>query len=82
MDNEQISDDQINAVLFQAGLGRVFCMKACIFVFLGNWLERLGGLDAEILEAGANLSFGEKQIICVCRLVLSRPKVCCFRISG
>lgn len=41
----------------------------------GPWLERAGGLDAEVSEGGSNFSFGEKQIICLCRLVLSQPKV-------
>jgi len=33
------------------------------------------GLALEIEEGGANLSSGEKQIICICRAVLRKSKV-------
>lgn len=61
MDNAHVTDEEISMVLCQAGLS--------------DWLERAGGLNAEVVEAGANFSFGERQIIGVCRLVLSKPKV-------
>lgn len=44
-------------------------------LIIGEWLTRVGGLDAEIAESGTNFSFGEKQIICLCRLILSKPKI-------
>uniref|UniRef100_A0A0M3HS88 ABC-type xenobiotic transporter n=1 Tax=Ascaris lumbricoides TaxID=6252 RepID=A0A0M3HS88_ASCLU len=44
----------------------------------GCLVERLGGFDGVIEEGGANLSFGEKQIISICRLILSRPKIVIF----
>ncbi|VDK43637.1 unnamed protein product [Anisakis simplex] len=40
--------------------------------------QRLGGIDGVIEEGGANLSFGEKQIISICRLILHRPKIVIF----
>ncbi|VDM39196.1 unnamed protein product [Toxocara canis] len=40
----------------------------------GSLIKRLGGIDGVIEEGGSNLSFGEKQIISICRLVLARPK--------
>lgn len=54
-------DDELISILHRAGLE--------------NWLKRVGGLDGEIAESGANLSFGEKQILSLCRLILSKPKV-------
>lgn len=33
------------------------------------------GLNLEIEEGGANLSSGEKQIICICRAILRKSKV-------
>ena len=33
------------------------------------------GLDANVMENGANLSSGEQQLICICRAILRRSKV-------
>ncbi|KHN74317.1 Multidrug resistance-associated protein 7 [Toxocara canis] len=44
----------------------------------GSLIKRLGGIDGVIEEGGSNLSFGEKQIISICRLVLARPKIVIF----
>jgi len=38
-------------------------------------LVKKEGLDMEIQENGANLSSGEKQLICICRAILRRSKV-------
>lgn len=42
---------------------------------LENLMERLGGLDGMIEENGSNISYGEKQIISICRILLYKPKV-------
>jgi ABC-type multidrug transport system fused ATPase/permease subunit len=48
-----------------------------------DWVQQFGGLDAEIREGGKNLSFGERQLISLLRLALTRPKArrkCLFSI--
>ncbi len=43
---------------------------------LRRTIEKLpGGLHAEIAENGSNFSQGEKQLICLCRALLSRTKI-------
>ncbi|GMS80294.1 hypothetical protein PENTCL1PPCAC_2469, partial [Pristionchus entomophagus] len=42
---------------------------------LESLLHRIGGLDGEIEEGGKNLSAGEKQIVSLCRLLLTKPKI-------
>lgn len=61
LNNDQATDEEILDLIQVAGLN--------------DWLGRCGGLDAEVIEGGANFSHGERQIIQVCRLVLSKPKV-------
>jgi ABC-type multidrug transport system fused ATPase/permease subunit len=39
-------------------------------------MKRIGGLSGRIDEMGSNLSFGEKQLICIARVILAAPKVC------
>ncbi|MFH4981071.1 hypothetical protein AB6A40_007780 [Gnathostoma spinigerum] len=41
-------------------------------------IERLGGLDRIIEESGANISLGEKQVVSICRMFLTSPKVVIF----
>ncbi|VDN20694.1 unnamed protein product [Cylicostephanus goldi] len=38
-------------------------------------MARIGGLDGQIEESGKNLSFGERQIISICRVLLAQCKV-------
>lgn len=75
--DRSVSDDQIHALLQAAELGASLGFRVTLegISCSGPWLERMGGLDAEVSEGGSNFSFGEKQIICLCRLILSRPKV-------
>ncbi|CAD5232242.1 unnamed protein product [Bursaphelenchus xylophilus] len=61
LNNEGVTDIEILELIEVAGLRL--------------WLERCGGLEAEVIEGGANFSYGERQIIQVCRLVLSKPKI-------
>ncbi|KAJ1348139.1 Multidrug resistance-associated protein 7 [Parelaphostrongylus tenuis] len=42
---------------------------------LDSLVTRIGGLDGHIEEGGKNLSFGERQIISICRVLLARAKV-------
>uniref|UniRef100_A0A0N5AYX3 ABC-type xenobiotic transporter n=1 Tax=Syphacia muris TaxID=451379 RepID=A0A0N5AYX3_9BILA len=41
-------------------------------------IDKVGGLDVCIGDGRINLSFGEKQVIAICRLLLLRPKVILF----
>ncbi|RCN26351.1 ABC transporter, ATP-binding protein [Ancylostoma caninum] len=42
---------------------------------LESLMTRIGGLDGQIEEGGKNLSFGERQIISICRVLLAKCKV-------
>ncbi|KHJ92520.1 ABC transporter, ATP-binding protein [Oesophagostomum dentatum] len=42
---------------------------------LESLMTRIGGLDGQIEESGKNLSFGERQIISICRVLLAKCKV-------
>ncbi|WKY10812.1 hypothetical protein Q1695_002849 [Nippostrongylus brasiliensis] len=42
---------------------------------LDSLMARIGGLDGQIEEGGKNLSFGERQIISICRILLAKCKI-------
>ncbi|KAK6015467.1 hypothetical protein OSTOST_19107 [Ostertagia ostertagi] len=42
---------------------------------LDTLMTRIGGLDGQIDEGGKNLSFGERQIISICRVLLAKCKL-------
>ena len=40
-----------------------------------EFVERIGGLDAKIEQAGSNLSGGQRQRLCIARAVIGEPKI-------
>lgn len=80
--NTSCSDASIISLLSMAKLGKMIFLEIRMkFSVTEAWLNRCGGLDAEVTEGGRNLSFGEKQIICLCRMILSSPKVRCTHLK-
>lgn len=55
------SADEVERALVQVGAGRL--------------LERLGGIEAEIAERGANLSGGERQLVSFARALIRDPDI-------
>ena len=60
---QPLEDAQMEAIIAETGLAQ--------------WFRQIGGLEAEITEGGQNLSFGERQLISLLRLALTRPRVLC-----
>ena len=77
---ESATEDQVASIARNAGLGRseaIICISKASQFFLSSEsvMTRIGGLDGQIEESGKNLSFGERQIISMCRVLLAKCKV-------
>merc|ERR1712100_234086 len=44
-------------------------------VGLESWMNRNGGLESDVSEGGSSLSSGERQLVCLARVMLQKPKV-------
>lgn len=53
-------------------------LAACHVACVDEFLDRIGGLDADLGHGGANVSGGQKQRLCIARTLLSNPKVIVF----
>lgn len=53
-------------------------LSACKTAAADEFLERIGGLDADLGQGGANVSGGQKQRLCIARALLKNPKVLVF----
>ena len=50
-------------------------MQALTRVQMADAIAAMGGLDAAISENGSNMSAGQRQLFCVARAILKRPKI-------
>jgi ATP-binding cassette subfamily B protein len=53
-------------------------LRACRLACVDEFLDRIGGLDADLGHGGGNVSGGQKQRLCIARTLLSHPKVMVF----
>lgn len=53
-------------------------LHACELAAADEFLERIGGLDADLGAGGAGVSGGQKQRLCIARALLNNPKVLIF----
>lgn len=62
-----------NLTVFRDDIGDGAIARALGIVQAGDVVERLGGLEAEIEEGGANLSLGERQLVSFARAIVRDP---------
>lgn len=53
-------------------------LQACRVACVDEFLDRIGGLDANLGHGGGNVSGGQKQRLCIARTLLAHPKVMVF----
>ncbi len=53
-------------------------LDACQAACADEFLDRIGGLDGDLGQGGANVSGGQKQRLCIARTLLKRPRILVF----
>ncbi len=64
-----------NVTLGTAGIDRARVEAASRYVHADEFIERMGGYDAEIRERGSNLSTGQRQLLAFARALAHDPAV-------
>ena len=52
--------------------------RACRLACVDEFLDRIGGLDADLGQGGVNVSGGQRQRLCIARTLLKHPRVIVF----
>ena len=53
-------------------------LRTCRMACADEFLDRIGGLDADLGQDGAGVSGGQRQRLCIARTLLRRPKILIF----